>query len=151
VANVNGWAIYFHPAFKAKFDALVAEAETLRATLKPDEFVQHPKAKLLERLRSIVFVEVPNEPGSPAYAQGNTLGPSYRHWRRVKFLGRFRLFFRFSSTHRIIIYAWVNDEATLRKAGAKTDPYHIFENRIKAGNPPDDWDELVSESHSYGS
>src|SRR5207245_681355 len=73
----------------------------------------------------------------------NTLGPLHRHWRRAKFLGRFRLFFRFSSAHKAIIYAWVNDENTLRKAGARNDPYAIFNKRLKDGTPPDDWDDLV--------
>ena len=50
---------------------------------------------------------------------GNTLGPEHRHWRRAKFLGRFRLFFRYSSKDRVIIYAWVNDQNTLLKAGGR--------------------------------
>ena len=33
-------------------------------------------------------------------------------------MGRFRLFFRFDSASRIAVYAWVNDENTMRKAGA---------------------------------
>ena len=32
-------------------------------------------------------------------------------------MGRFRLFFRFDSASKVIIYAWVNDENTLRKVG----------------------------------
>jgi hypothetical protein len=45
-------------------------------------------------------------------------GADYRHWFRVKFSGRFRLFFRYSSQHKVIVYAWVNDENTLRKSGS---------------------------------
>ena len=54
----------------------------------------------------------------------------------------------FPGTHPItaipkaIIYAWVNDEATLRKAGSRTDPYVIFNRRLRDGDPPDDWDDL---------
>jgi toxin YhaV len=57
-------------------------------------------------------------------------------------LGRFRFFFRFSSGHRAIIYAWVNDENTLCKAGSRNDPYEVFATRLREGNPPDDWDGL---------
>ncbi len=60
----------------------------------------------------------------------------------------FRLFFRFSSSHKAIVYAWVNDETTLRKAGAQRDPYAIFTKRLKEGNPPDDWDSLVKHATS---
>ena len=59
-------------------------------------------------------------------------------------LGRFRLFFRFSTAHRAIIYAWLNDASTLRKAGAPTDPYTVFKRRLDAGDPPGDWDLLLA-------
>jgi len=39
----------------------------------------------------------------------------------VKFGGRFRLFFRYDGRARLIVFAWVNDEQTLRKCGAKSD------------------------------
>jgi toxin YhaV len=70
------------------------------------------------------------------------LGPAYRQWRRAKFLGRFRLFHRFSNAAKAIVYAWVNDETTFRKAGSRTDPYAIFDQRLCRGDPPDDWDDL---------
>jgi toxin YhaV len=40
------------------------------------------------------------------------------------------------SGEKVIVYAWVNDEATLRKAGAKTDHYSLFRSMLKAGDPP---------------
>jgi toxin YhaV len=77
------------------------------------------------------------------------LGPAQRHWRRAKFLGRFRLFFRYSSQARIIIYAWVNDEKTQRKAGARTDPYAVFGALLRKANPPDGWDALMKEATAH--
>ncbi|MGL5139225.1 MAG: type II toxin-antitoxin system YhaV family toxin, partial [Beijerinckiaceae bacterium] len=94
--------------------------------------------------------EIPRDPNALTYQLGNTLGPSHRHWRRAKFLQRFRLFFRFDSTARIIIYAWVNDENTLRKAGARNDPYAVFLRRLEAGDPPDDWVELLGDAGRVG-
>ena len=41
------------------------------------------------------------------------------------------------------MFAWVNDEQTLRKRGAKSDPYAVFRAMLKRGNPPADWDALV--------
>lgn len=86
---------------------------------------------------------IPADPARPEYRQGNTLGEAYRNWFRVKFLGRFRLFFRYDSRSRLIVYAWVNDERSLRQRGARNDPYEMFRRMLEAGNPPDDWAALI--------
>ncbi len=137
--QVNGWTLLAHPAFAEPFLKLVAEVEIL-AGKDPTKFLSHPKTKLLARIRELILREIPEDPSSPEFDQGNTLGKDQRHWKRAKFLRRFRLFFRFSSKHRVIIYAWVNDENTLRKAGAATDPYTVFEKRLLSGNPPSNWE-----------
>jgi toxin YhaV len=106
------------------------------------ELEGHPKAKLLKRRLELILDEVPRDPNAVEYRLGNTLGPAHRHWRRARFLERFRLFYRFSAVQKAIVYAWVNDETTLRKAGARTDPYAIFNKRLRDGDPPDDRDGL---------
>ena len=78
--------------------------------------------------------------------EGNTLGATYRHWRRAKAGKRFRLFFRYDSKAKIIVFAWVNDERTLRSSGSKSDPYAVFEKMLARGNPPDGWASLVAAS-----
>ena len=118
---------------------------------KPHTYASHPKAKLLKRISDLILDEIPRDPNATEFQLGNTLGAGHRHWRRAKFLGRFRLFYRFSSAHKAIIYAWVNDEATLRKAGSPTDPYVVFSRRLREGNPPDDWDDLVRTSETAAS
>ena len=75
------------------------------------------------------------------------MGPEFRNWRRAKIGRRFRLFFRYDSQTKVIVYAWVNDEKTLRTAGSKNDPYAVFQKMLGRGNPPDDWDALLKESH----
>jgi toxin YhaV len=88
---------------------------------------------------------IPRDPFAPEFRQGNTLGPTHRHWFRAKFgANRFRLFFRADSTARIVVYAWVNDRDTLRKAGAASDPYVVFTRMLASGNPPDDWPTLLA-------
>jgi toxin YhaV len=37
---------------------------------------------------------------------------------------------------KVILYAWLNDEKTLRKAGSKTDSYSVFRGMVEAGDPP---------------
>ena len=95
----------------------------------------------------LVLDEIPSDPAAASFRLGKTLGADYRHWRRAKFLGRFRLFFRCSSAHKVIVYAWINDESTLRKAGSRSDPYAVFEAAsLSRGEPPDDWAELMREA-----
>jgi toxin YhaV len=142
------WRLYAHPAFSEPFDSLVAEVARLQKS-DPGGYSQHPKAKLLKRIVDLVETEIPRDPGAAEYNLGNTLGPAHRHWRRAKFLGRFRLFFRYNSRAAVIIYAWVNDESTLRKAGSGSDPYHVFGSMLRKGRPPDDWNALIKETSAY--
>ncbi|MGP1666437.1 MAG: type II toxin-antitoxin system YhaV family toxin, partial [Rhodanobacter sp.] len=72
-------------------------------------------------------------------------GRKNKHWRRVKkgMPNRYRLFFQFQSTApRSITYAWFNNEATLRKAGAKTDCYAVFCAHVAAGRVPSSYQDL---------
>jgi len=126
-------------------EVLIGTAEALEKR-RPQSYRDHPSAKLLKRTLDLILVEIPRDPNAAEFQLGNTLGPAYRHWRRAKFLGRFRLFFRFSSTHKAIVYAWVNDETTLRKEGSQSDPYAVFIRRLQTGNPPDHWDVLLREA-----
>lgn len=141
----RGWRLLRHPAFSGAVDALAEEVARL-AQQHPGDWQSHPKAKLLRRITDLIENEIPGNPNAPTYALGNTLGPAHRHWRRAKFLGRFRLFFRFDTASRIIVYGWVNDENTLRKAGARSDPYVVFRRRLEEGEPPDEWAALVAEA-----
>lgn len=143
----HDWKLYRAGAFAETLDALEAEVARLAAE-RPADFASHPKAKLLARIRDLIFEEIPRDPNAHVYRLGNTLGAAHRHWRRAKFLQRFRLFFRFDSASRVIIYAWVNDENTLRKAGSRTDPYAVFMRRLDEGNPPDSWRDLLKDARN---
>jgi mRNA-degrading endonuclease RelE of RelBE toxin-antitoxin system len=105
-----------------------------------------PATKLLVTIEDYILKQIPGDPSSPEFRQGNTLGKDNRHWFRAKFHGRYRLFFRFSTEKKIIIYVWVNDEKSLRKAGAKTDPYTVFQTMLRSGNPPQSLDHLLAAS-----
>lgn len=62
---------------------------------------------------------------------------------RAKFLGRFRLFFRYDGRAQLIVYAGVNDDRSLRRQGGRNDPYELFRRMSKSGNPPNDWAALL--------
>ena len=141
---VHGWTIKAHPLFLDQLEKLTAAVETLRRK-RPTDFQQSANAKLLATLEMLVFDRIPSDPTLDIYRQGATLGPSRKHWFRAKFgNGRFRLFFRYSSEAKIIIYAWVNDDQTLRTYGARTDAYQVFKHLLATGNPPDSWNELLA-------
>lgn len=130
--------------FRRTWAALRREVADLAAK-DPEAYKRHPTTIFLRDVRDIILAEVPSDPGSDRYQQGNKLGSKYRHWRRVKFRGRFRLFFRYSSAQRAIIYVWLNDPNTLRKEGGRTDPYWVFRSMLDRHKPPTDWADLMAE------
>jgi toxin YhaV len=140
----HGWSLHAHPLFLDQMERLLAAVDRAKRS-DPDGWQRKADARLLATLRAVILDRVPRDPLSPEFRQGNTLGREHRHWFRAKFAGnRFRLFFRADSQARVIVYAWVNDRDTLRKAGAGTDPYAVFGRMLASGNPPDDWPALLS-------
>ena len=113
------------------------------ARQQPHRYDSHPSAKLLASIRRLILEVIPRDPAAPEFRLGNTLGPDNRHWFRAKFHQRYRLFFRFSSRHKVIIYVWINDESSLRKAGSKSDPYAQFRAMLERGDRPASLDDLL--------
>ncbi|KKB84644.1 toxin [Devosia limi DSM 17137] len=137
--TINGWTIFAHPLFLDQLEKLTKAVEVLKAN-KPDQYQKNASTKLLAALTKLVFQTIPANPTATVYRQGSTLGAAHKHWFRAKFgNGRFRLFFRYDSTAKVIIFAWVNDETTLRTYGAKSDAYKVFKGMLEDGNPPDAW------------
>ncbi len=146
--TVNGWIIRAHPLFLDQLERLTAAVER-EAQKRPETFRSGANAKLLAALQKLIFETIPADPAVPAFRQGGTLGPERKHWFRAKFgNGRFRLFFRYSSTVKVIVFAWVNDAETLRTYGAKTDAYAVFRAMLDDGDPPDSWNHLLEAASS---
>ena len=112
----------------------------------PHGFASNANVKLLRAVNRAMMVAIPQDPSRVEYRQGNTLGIRYRHWRRARIGRRFRLFFRYDARAKVIVYAWMNDERTLRSSGSKTDPYAVFTRMLAHGSPPDDWASLIAAS-----
>jgi toxin YhaV len=147
--EVNGWRLFVYPLFHSQLEKLADRVQKL-ASQDPHGYESHPAAKLLATINHYITEAIPRDPNSPEYRQGNTLGADNRHWFRAKFHGRYRLFYRFSSRERVIIYAWVNDEMSLRKAGAMTDPYKVFKTMLESAQPPNTFVELLKKSTELG-
>jgi len=144
----HGWRLYAFEPLAERLRALKEEVERLRAR-DPQDYRRHPTTVLLATVYKAITELVPSNPNQPEFRVGHSLGPDCAHWRRVKrgLPPRYRLFFRFGSRPvRIIIYAWLNDEATLRKAGAKTDVYAVFQRMLRRGEVPSDIEELKKRS-----
>lgn len=141
----HGWSLLFHECLSEQLQRLHAAVERAQAQ-DPAGFESSANVKLFNALSRLMFETVPSDPNREEYRQGNTMGASFRHWRRAKVGRRFRLFFRFDSKTKIIIFAWVNDENTLCSSGSKSDPYAVFQKMLERGYPPNDWAALVSAS-----
>jgi toxin YhaV len=140
--EVHGWTILAHPLFLTQIEKLLVAAEAERSRVTTDA---GPNTKLLGHLLDLAFDKIPRDPGSPIFRHGGTLGKDRKNWFRAKTgNGRYRLFYRFQSSARIIVFAWVNDQDSLRTYGSRKDAYAVLAKMLDADNPPDDWNELVA-------
>lgn len=140
--QINGWSVYFHPAFARQLEALVEKVEALSQSF-PDDYRKKSATKRLAAILDLVVKEIPTDPKNAAYRQGMTLGAEHKHWFRAKFFQQYRLYFRFHESSKVIIIGWVNDDTTLRAYGSKTDAYKVFSRLLKDGNPPTEWAALL--------
>ena len=141
----HGWRLLFYTEFSRQHGKLKAAAERARQK-DPQGFASNSNVKLLRALDRVTSEVIPRDPSRARYRQGNTLGRHYRHWRRARIGRRFRVFFRYDAKAKVIVYAWMNDERTLRSSGSKTDPYTVFAKMLAQGGPPDDWASLIAAS-----
>ena len=139
---VKGWTLLQDPAFAEGYEVLVATVERLREK-HPETYRKKVPTKILAAIEKLTKEVIPADPTSSAFDLGNTIGLEHCAWKRAKFLQQFRLFFRYETKSKIIIYGWVNDENTKRTYGSKTDAYKVFQKRFVAGDPPTDWDDLM--------
>lgn len=156
--EINGWRILSTKVFNHLYKKLVMHVSKLSKN-DPDNYKSHPKTKLLASIQRAIKVDVPANPNDKSFRLGKTLGSKYTHWRRVKnnMPPRYRMFFRFHSKFferkdkeraNWIIFAWFNDELTLRKEGAKNDVYRVFKSFLEKNKIPDDFQELLKDAHA---
>ena len=138
---INRYTIYEHKCFTQQMDDLAEQVESQK---KAEKTAKSHEAKLLKRILDEIDA-IALAPDNKKYRLGQTMGSEYKHWRRAKIMGRYRLFFRYDSTSKIIILAWINDSDTKRTYGSKNDAYAVFKKMLGSGNPPSDWQALVNE------
>ena len=129
----NGWQILFNEPFTTAYG-------DLSASLNPKEFKQHPDIKLFSALYKVIYEVVPGDPNHPDFRLDGQL----RKFRRVKGRGlpaRFRLFFIFMESTKTIVFLYMNDRRSLRKAGDPRDPYGKFSRLVQQGVIGSDFEE----------
>jgi toxin YhaV len=146
---VHGWTVFAHPLFLAQLEALVAQVEAQNRK-DPKGYAKKNASKRLAAITRLAFDLIPQNPARQEYRQGDTLGNDRKHWLRVRFYQQYRLFFRYHAASKIIVYAWVNDENTLRAYESGDDAYCVFRKMLNKGQPPDDWDTLLHEACAEG-
>lgn len=144
---VNGWSLFAHPFFLDQVEALIAKVEALKAR-DPKTWKRKNSTKRLSAIAKLALEVIPEDPARPEYRQGGTLGDGRKHWFRARFHQQYRLFFRFHAAHRIIVFAWVNDEDSKRAYESSVDAYRVFGKMLDAGHPPEDWDALLKEART---
>lgn len=142
---INGWTIFLHPLMIDELDILITKVEALKEQ-DPQNYKKKNASKRLAAISKLIFSVIPQDPTIPEYRQGGTLGDDHKHWFRAKFFQQYRLFFRFDSASKIIVFSWVNDEKNKRAYGSKSDAYRVFEKMLNNGHPPDDWKQLLKEA-----
>jgi toxin YhaV len=144
---VHGWRLFAHPLFLAQVQALVQQVENLQRK-DPVGYVNKNASKRLSAITQLAFDTIPQDPTRAEYRQGNTLGGEHKHWFRAKFFQQYRLFFRYHAASKVIVFAWVNDDQTKRAFESSDDAYRVFRKMLESGHPPDDWNQLLSESEA---
>lgn len=142
---IHGWTVFGHPLFLAQLEALTRQVEAFKQK-DPTGYLKKNAAKRLAAISRLAFDVIPQDPARPEYRQGNTLGEGHKHWFRAKFFQQYRLFFRYHTPSKVIVFAWVNDEDTKRAYQSDDDAYRVFRQMLESGHPPDDWDQLLAEA-----
>ncbi len=126
----HNYLLKAHEIFFQRTVAFNDAVKALSEKLSHEELRAHDTVKLAKRVYTATLETIPQNPNDPDYYLRGDL-KQYRRYKRG--LDRYRLFFAFSMTPRIILYLYLNDRTTLRKEGDKRDPYEIFKGFVRQG------------------
>jgi toxin YhaV len=132
--------VLFTEPFLSAYGDLSARARKLNGELSEEEYQHHPDVKLFLAVRELTREVIPSDPHHADYQLHGDLAK----FRRTKGRGlpkRYRLFWALSEQLRVIIFLYMNDSASLRKEGDRSDPYHRFSGMCRRGEIGPDFEE----------
>lgn len=144
----NGWLVLFGPAFSPRYEELREEARRLKAKLSPEAYRGHLTVKLAAAVFRLVTTIVPRDPDAPRFRLKGNLA-SFRRARGQGLPPRYRLFWVFSSQHKIIIFLYLNAEGVPRKEDDRRDVYAVFERMVRRGEIGPDFDSAYAAIVQY--
>ena len=142
---VNSWRIFIHESLEKQLEKLAGSVAWMHVAEQTTSKNNSHK-KVLKAIKRAMYESVPSAPGRAEHRLGHTIGRENTAWFRVKVLQQFRLFYRYDSVQKVIVYVWVNDEESLRAYGSKTDAYALFQKMLASGYPPGSFEELLKQS-----
>lgn len=150
VPEAYGYSLYGTVLFNENLERLADRVLRIIDSVTDDEdefLITHELVGLYEDIIHAIWERVPQNPNHKDFNQGHTLGKKFTSWRRVKkgLPQRYRLFFMFrSSAPKAIVYAHFNDDKETRREGDKKhDIYAAFAKRLKSGQVPNTFSELL--------
>ena len=113
----------------------------------PNTYRQHPETKFLNDIIK-ALKECTKDPTKKDYLFTSMLPKELRHWKRIKkgMPNRYRLFFQYQSSTKIIVYVWINGAKNIRREGHKNDVYKAFITIVNRGDIPNAFEDLRSKS-----
>lgn len=142
---MNSWRIFIHESLEKQLEKLAGSVAWMHVAEQTTSKNNSHK-KVLKAIKRAMYESVPSAPGRAEHRLGHTIGRENTAWFRVKVLQQFRLFYRYDSVQKVIVYVWVNDEESLRAYGSKTDAYALFQKMLASGYPPGSFEELLKQS-----
>ena len=118
--EIHGWRAFAHPLFERQLEKLTRQVERLESR-DPKGYAAHPATKILSTLNYYIREAIPGDLISASVSG---------HWLQARLHGRYRLFYRISNEHRVIIYVWIQNDHDLR-SGA----YGMFRAMLEHGEP----------------
>ena len=118
---------------------LRAEVRRLKKELPEQDYIEHQTVKVFKWVHDHITRVVPADPNARTF----WLKANLRVFRRAHLPQRYRLFWVLSEKHHVIMFLYLNDEATKRKAGSKNDPYEVFQRLVTSGEIGQDYDANV--------
>lgn len=124
------YILKYHEIYYTRITTLKDILKKLKEELPAPQYLSHRTVKLAKRIYDADQNIIPQDPDRPEYKLKGDL-KKYRRYK--KGLQRYRLFFAFSSSPKIILYLYLNNEKELRKAGGRNDPYRKFKIFVTRG------------------